>query len=166
MRRVIPMIVILALIGCDKAEGGGTTTPSNIKNQTITPSNDKVNKNTAGNYEEYIVPVEMDLDDMSFEEAFTIQHRAKGEGHSFWWRGDEYTTDLLIMLPNNEWYDSNRWVRNSDDLDDRCFSNEFDECGKCDGPGMITWYQDWDDDGLGSPTIYIKACTYPSVDEE
>ena len=34
------------------------------------------------------------LDKMSFGEAFSIQHRAKGEGHTFWWRSNQYTTDL------------------------------------------------------------------------
>jgi predicted GTPase len=39
--------------------------------------------------------VEIDLDDLSFGEAFSIEHRAKGEGCTFWWRGTEYTTNLL-----------------------------------------------------------------------
>ena len=166
MRSNMLMIVmtLVMFVGCSDAKGGGTTTPSNIKNKTITPE-DKKPKNTAGAYENY-KPVEINLDDLSFEEAFKIEYRAKGDGHTFWWKGDEYTTDLAIMLPDNQWYESSRWVRNSDDLDDGCYSNEFDACGECDGPGMITWYKDWDDDGLGDPTIYIKACTYPSVDEE
>ena len=78
MRRLlIPMIVILVFIGCDKAEGGGTTTPSNINHKTITPEDKKASK-TAGNYEDYIT-VEINLDDLMFEDAFEIEHRAKGE---------------------------------------------------------------------------------------
>ena len=46
--------------------------------------------------------VVMDLDDLSFNHAFHMQYCAKGEGHTFWWRGDEYTTNLL----NNEIKDS------------------------------------------------------------
>jgi len=156
---LIPMIVILVFIGCDKAEGGGTTTPSNIKHKTITPESKEVS-NTAGNYEDYIIPVEINLDDLPFEDAFEIQHRAKGEGHTFWWNGEEYTTDLYVSVG------SYKWVRNSDDTDDTCYSNEYDECGICDGSGKITWYIDLDGDGLGDPTNYTEACIYPSVDEE
>ena len=43
-------------------------------------------------------PVIMDLDDLHFNHAFHMQYCAKGEGHTFWWRGNEYTTNLL----NNE----------------------------------------------------------------
>jgi hypothetical protein len=42
--------------------------------------------------------VEIELDKMSFREAFNIQYRAKGEGHTFWWNGDEYTTNLLVSV--------------------------------------------------------------------
>ena len=59
-----------------------------------------------------------------------------------------------------------KWVRNSDDADDTCYSNEYDECGICNGSGKITWYIDLDGDGLGDPTNYTEACIYPSVDEE
>jgi len=147
------MIVILALIGCDKAEGGGTTTPSN----TITPE-----------YEEALEAVkqtvEINLDDLTFEDAFRIEHLAKGEGHTFWWRHNEYTTDLYET--EVKWLNDSYWVLNSDDLDDKCYSNEFDECGVCDGPGAPTWYKDWDEDGLGNPDISFRSCIYPSVDEE
>tara|TARA_Y100000310_G_scaffold245004_1_gene249932 strand:- start:839 stop:1225 length:387 start_codon:yes stop_codon:yes gene_type:complete len=40
-------------------------------------------------------PVELNLDDLSFNHAFNIEYCAKGEGHTFWWRGNEYTTDIL-----------------------------------------------------------------------
>ena len=45
-------------------------------------------------------PDEIELDKLSFKEAFIIQYRAKGEGHAFWWRGNEYTTNLLHDNPS------------------------------------------------------------------
>ncbi len=161
--KCILMIVALVLVGCDKAEGGGTTTPSNITNKVITPE-DKKSTKTAGAFEEYksiiVKPIEINLDDLTFEEAFEIEYLAKGEGHTFWWNGEEYTTDMYISTGNH------RWVRNSNDKDDACFSNEWDECDVCDGPGKVTWYIDLDGDGLGNPNNYTKTCTYPSVDDE
>ena len=156
-KQYLLVIVILVLIGCDKATGGGSTTPSNITNKTITPETKE--RNTAGAFEHY-VPVEINLDDMSFEDAFSIEHRAKGEGHTFWWNGNEYTTDLYVSVGNY------KWVLNADDINDACFSNELDECNICDGPGKQTWYLDLDGDGLGDPIHHIKTCIYPSVDEE
>ena len=41
-------------------------------------------------------PTEVKLDDLPFNHVFHIQYCAKGEGHTFWWRGEEYTTNLLI----------------------------------------------------------------------
>ena len=35
----------------------------------------------------------INLDELTFEDAFELQHRVKGEGHKFWWRGEEFTTD-------------------------------------------------------------------------
>ena len=42
--------------------------------------------------------VELHLSDLSFKEAFSIELRGKGEGHTFWWRGREYTTNLLNAM--------------------------------------------------------------------
>ena len=39
--------------------------------------------------------VEIELDDLGFKEAFNIELRAKGQGHTFYWRGTEYSTNLL-----------------------------------------------------------------------
>ena len=159
MKRALLMIVVLVMIGCDKAEGGGKSTTPNVTNTVITPE-DKEPKQEVENYEEYTEPVEIYLDNLTFDKAFEIEHRAKGEGHTFWWNGEEYTTDLYISTGNYQ------WVRNSDDADDNCRTNKFDECGICNGTGKITWYIDLDGDGLGDPTNYTKSCIYPSVDEE
>ena len=147
MRRTLLMIVMMMLIGCDNANGGGddSTTPI-VTEQTS--------------------PVEIYIDDMSFSDAFRIEHRAKGEGHTFWWRGEEYTTNLLVTYENYGPWSELNWVRNSDDKDDHCRSNIWDDCGICDGKGQITWYIDRDGDGLGDPATYTKDCKYPSVDEE
>ena len=162
MRSNILMIVIITfgLIGCSDAKGGGDkTTPSNIKHRTITPDMTKA-KNTVNTYD--YQPVELQLDDMTFSDAFSIQHRANGEGHTFWWNGDEYTTDLYVEIPVGDY----KWVKNNDDIDDTCTSNIIDECGVCDGHGMSTWYIDLDGDGLGDPDVRRQSCIYPSVDEE
>ena len=161
----ILMIVFMLIVGCDKAEGGGSTTPSNIKYRTITKEEQLNTTTTAGNYEDYIVvkPIELNLDDMTFSDAFSVQHRAHGEGHTFWWNGNEYTTDLYV---DTKWHNIGGWVRNDDDTDDNCYENIWDECGICSGPGKLLWYKDSDEDGLGNPNIYIESCTYPSVDEE
>ena len=159
--KCILLIVTMAIIGCDNANGGGkdnSTTP-NITNRVIKPEDRESKRHTAGAFEAY-KPVELNLSDLTFEQAFEIEHRAKGEGHTFWWNGEEYTTDLYISTGNYQ------WVRNSDDADDNCRTNEFDECGICNGTGKITWYIDLDGDGLGDPTNYTKSCIYPSVDEE
>ena len=147
MRRTLLMIVILMLIGCDNANGGGDDSTTPIVTEQISP-------------------VEIYLDDMSFSDAFRIEHRAKGEGHTFWWHGEEYTTNLLTTYESDGPWSELNWVRNSDDKDDHCRSNIWDDCGICDGKGQITWFIDRDGDGLGDPATYTKDCKYPSVDEE
>ena len=42
--------------------------------------------------------VELFLSELSFKDAFRLQFLGKGEGHTFWWRGHEYTTDLLDVV--------------------------------------------------------------------
>ena len=88
MRRVLLMIVIMMLMGCND-DGGGesiSTTPR-VVIQPVAASN---------YYKKHKDPIEIYLDDLSFSEAFRIQHRAKGEGQTFWWHDNEYTTNLLV----------------------------------------------------------------------
>ena len=43
-----------------------------------------------------------------------------------------------------------------------CFSNEvLDDCGICGGNGLLTWYLDDDNDGLGDPSITVEDCNMP-----
>ena len=42
--------------------------------------------------------VEIELNDLAFKEAFRLEFLGKGEGHTFWWRGHEYTTNLLDVI--------------------------------------------------------------------
>ena len=118
--KVILTAIIVMMIGCDKAEGGGEpTTPKTISTD-ITP---KQQTPVAGYNDDKLewTYVEIDLDDMLFEDAFRIQHNAKGEGHTFWWNGELYTTNLHTGS-----IATSGWVRNSDDIDDNCYSNEWD----------------------------------------
>ena len=46
--------------------------------------------------------VKMNLSDLSFADAFDLEFRAKGEGHTFWWRSTEYTTNLLNVVRKPE----------------------------------------------------------------
>ena len=114
--------------------------------------------------------VKINLDDMSFTDAFRVQYLAKGEGRTFWWRNNEYTTNLvpITVVPNEflvKHVDNVKhrgWVNNNDDPDDNCRSNKLDDCGVCDGPGRITWWRDKDGDGLGTFMEWITSCTYPT----
>ena len=42
--------------------------------------------------------VEIELDNLKFREAFRFEFLGKGEGHTFWWHGKEYTTNLLDVV--------------------------------------------------------------------
>ncbi len=55
------------------------------------------------------------------------------------------------------------FVTDSSDSDDSiyCLSNVIDECGVCDGPGILTWYMDADMDGLGDAGMSMDACEQP-----
>jgi len=165
MKNVIIILAVLVFIGCDEVE----TNKKNIKNRVITPI-DKV-EDKAGSYGQYTSviqkPVEINLDDMTFSRAFALQHEVKGEGHVFWWNGEQYTTNLaeldeFVLKHVSQDATHLNWVTNNDDPDDNCKSNKLDDCGVCDGPGKVTWWRDQDGDGLGTFTEWITSCTYPT----
>ena len=154
MKNLIISAAILLLVCCGEAEA--TSKDNNITNKVITPTTKTIVK-----------PVVLDLDDMRFTDAFAIQHRAKGEGHTFWWNGEQYTTNLAVIdefilrhIASDESHQG--WVTNNDDPDDNCKSIKLDDCGVCDGLGRITWFRDKDLDGLGTFAEWITSCTYPT----
>ena len=154
MKNLIISATILLLVCCGEAEA---TSKDNVTNKVIKPSIIKP----------VTEPIVLFLDDMTFTEAFALEHRAKGEGHTFWWRGDQYTTDLAILdefvlrhISDDELHLG--WVTNNDDPDDNCKSNKLDDCGVCDGLGRVTWWRDKDGDGLGTFMEWITSCTYPT----
>ena len=154
MKNIIMSATILMLVCCGEVEA--TSKDDNITNQVITPSTKTIVK-----------PIVLNLDDMRFTDAFSIQHRAKGEGHTFWWNGEQYTTNLAVLdefvlkhISSDESHQG--WVTNNDDPDDNCKSNRLDDCGVCDGPGRMTWWRGKDGDGLGTFMEWITSCTYPT----
>ena len=112
--RSMLMIVILAIctIGCGTKDDGGADDQSTTldgKEATLVaattkkplpPKKDRWVRTRLTLHEGYDLvgheaePVELHLSDLDFKHAFSLQYRAKGEGHTFWWRGDEYTTNL------------------------------------------------------------------------
>lgn len=151
MRNIAITIIILMVVCCDSAE-------AKYESVTIEP--------------EVTTPVEIELDDMVFEDAFAIQHKAKGEGRTFWWNGNLYTTNLsstvdeFVLMHANDSSDKMLWVLNNDDPDDDCYYNKRDVCGVCNGLGKTTWWRDRDGDGLGNHRESIKSCYNPNVDED
>ena len=161
MKNVIISAAIFMLVCCGEAEA---TSKKKVTNRVVKPIT-KVEDSNMFKYT-HVDPVEINLDDMPFSEAFRIEHHAKGEGHTFWWRNVEYTTDLadideFVLKHMNSERPLIGWVTNNDDPDDDCKSNKLDDCGICDGPGKITWFRDKDGDGLGTFTEWITSCTYP-----
>ena len=154
MKNIIISMTILLFVGCEEAEATSKeTTNKAMESSIVDPTFDPV--------------VVLFLDDMTFEEAFAIEHRAKGEGHTFWWHGEEYTTDLAVLdefVLEHVNHDETRlgWVLNNYDPDDNCRSNKLDDCGVCDGIGRVTWFRDKDGDGLGTFMEWITSCTYPT----
>ena len=154
MKNIIISMIILLFVGCEEAEATSKeTTDKAMESSIIDPTFDPV--------------VVLFLDDMTFEDAFAIEHRAKGEGHTFWWHGEQYTTNLAVLdefVLEHVNHDEARlgWVLNNDDPDDNCRSNRLDDCGVCDGIGRVTWFRDKDGDGLGTFMEWITSCTYPT----
>ncbi len=48
------------------------------------------------------------------------------------------------------------------DIDPNACAGIIDECGICDGPGALTWFQDQDGDGLGNAGISLESCDQPT----
>ena len=77
--KVIIATIIAMIIGCDKAEGGGEpTTPKTISTDVTPQKQTPVAKHKADGKLEWTY-VELDLDDMLFEDAIRVQYNAKGE---------------------------------------------------------------------------------------
>ena len=156
MKKITIIATMLLFVCCSEAEATNNTT-----NEVIKPVVRKV----------YTHPVEINLDDMTFTNAFRVQYLAKGEGSTFWWRNNEYTTNLAqITIKPDEFVvkhteldvETVGWVRNNDDPNDECRSNVLDDCGVCNGPGKVTWFRDKDGDGLGTFMEWITSCTFPT----
>jgi len=98
----------------------------------------------------------LDIDDLTFNEAFKIIRAWKGPNDTFFWHGATYTTMLESEIPLN-------WIEVGDDIDDNfyCPDNYVDECGVCGGQGVKAWYIDNDGDGLGDPNTIVRSCTTP-----
>ena len=122
MKKVMTIVLVLCAFGCSKKEEteqlpvSDTTTPTTELAKVVevdnTPAPDyaayrkkwkRVNSNPTDGYrlvdgriEKDIV--EIQLDDLPFKEAFRFQYLGKGEGRTFWWRGREYTTNLLDVI--------------------------------------------------------------------
>jgi len=98
----------------------------------------------------------LDIDDLTFKEAFKIIRAWKGADDTFFWHGAMYTTMLESEIPLN-------WIEVGDDIDDNfyCPDNYIDECGVCGGQGVKAWFVDSDRDGLGDSTTIVRSCTTP-----
>ena len=105
---------------------------------------------------------ETETEHVSFEDTFSAMRNQYGSGHVFTWEGKEYTTDYANdMFDNFSNETISNWVRNADDLDDYCKTNDRDECGTCGGDGKPVWYADRDADGLGDISTKIESCEQP-----
>jgi len=93
-KSMIALAVILA-VGCNKEEEVSKESYAEYreKNTPTVSSISKRVKETAYKMNDSKI-VEIKLDDLSFGDAFNIERRAKGEGQTFWWHGNEYTTDM------------------------------------------------------------------------
>ena len=94
-KAIIILAVIFAVGCCKKEEEISKETYSEYRDKnphTVSSIAERVRKTAHVMEDNRIVTI--NLDDLSFGEAFSIEHRAKGEGHMFWWQGSQYTTDL------------------------------------------------------------------------
>jgi len=122
MKRTIMAAIALCIVSCGDAEAKNTdateieSTPNvviventetisyHLYRQAWRKANNKPAQrwapdpirisNTVDNKE----TVELFLDDLSFQNAFRLEFLGKGEGKTFWWKGNEYTTNLLDVV--------------------------------------------------------------------
>jgi len=101
-------------------------------------------------------PVEIDIDELTFPEAFNIMRRMKGPDATFHWNGNNFSTIYLEELPTN-------WVKVGGDMDDNLFcpENVIDACGICGGNGIQAWFVDNDQDGIGDEDTMVLLCNKP-----
>jgi|10_taG_2_1085330.scaffolds.fasta_scaffold140704_2 magnesium-transporting ATPase (P-type) len=95
MNKTMSIAVLICVFGCSKdAEPEQTYEEYREENKTTNyyPSVKLEKKGYKIDTDGEII--EINLDDLSFGDAFNIQYRAKGEGKTFWWRSNQYTTDL------------------------------------------------------------------------
>ena len=122
MKKTILTTIALCVIGCGDAEAKTPTTTEiestpniivvkntetisyHLYRQAWREANDKPAQRWApdpiriSNVTDDKETVELYLDDLSFENAFRLEFLGKGEGKTFWWRGKEYTTNLLDVV--------------------------------------------------------------------
>ena len=87
--KILTTALLLCVFGCQDKKVSLASDYDEYRKNNPRPVSTISNKR-AGNSK----IVEINLDTMSFGKAFNIQHRAKGEGHTFWWKSNEYTTDI------------------------------------------------------------------------
>ena len=122
MKKTIMAAIAVCIVGCGDAEAKtpNTTEIKSTTNVIVVPNTEtisyhlyrqewrRVNNKPAKHWiperpvttrgDNEIKTVELYLDELSFRDAFRLEFLGKGEGHTFWWRGDEYTTNLLDVV--------------------------------------------------------------------
>jgi len=128
MKKIVTTVIFACIIGCGgEADAKTLSTTEEIKsvpNVLIVPNTKTISyhlyrqewrkanhkpaqpwapevvgtMNTSRDPEDTHEIVEIELSDLNFKEAFRLEFLGKGEGHIFWWRGNEYTTNLLDVI--------------------------------------------------------------------
>tara|TARA_Y100000310_G_C20075347_1_gene531313 strand:+ start:28 stop:528 length:501 start_codon:yes stop_codon:yes gene_type:complete len=127
MKKIVMIAISACIIGCGGDANAKTTTTEKLEtvaNVIVVPNTESINYalyrqawRTANNKpappwapdftattkthkdpEDPHEIVEIELSDLKFKDAFRIEFLGKGEGHVFWWRGKEYSTNLLDVV--------------------------------------------------------------------
>tara|TARA_Y100000296_G_C5096604_1_gene217701 strand:- start:84 stop:530 length:447 start_codon:yes stop_codon:yes gene_type:complete len=120
MKKILTMITAIFVVGCGDAEAktSATSEIESTPNIVIVKNTDSINyalyRQAWREVNNHPAPswapehklsktvdkgvVELFLDELTFKDAFRLEFLGKGEGHTFWWRGSEYTTDLLDVV--------------------------------------------------------------------